>query len=185
MARSNKVSVEWNNQQFNKFIADFIRQTGADTALVLRKFALDLVSRIVMRTPVATGRARAGWAAAGKALGIDVPRPRRRKAGEPPYDPGEYEEKLTGDRQFIRIANNVDYIMPLEFGHSAQAPFGMVRISMAELRSNQDLATELMQQYQSSWNNLGSAKRYKVQGNVLRDVLGQVKNLELPARRPK
>jgi len=186
MARSNKLSVQWGTAQFNRFIADFLNATGADTSTALKKFTFDLMNRVILRTPVATGRARAGWTAAGKELGIKVPRPKLKpgdKGG--PIDEGEYEEHLEGDRQWIRVANNVDYIMDLEYGHSKQAPFGMVRISMAELRSQDTLLTDIMEMYQARWGGIASGKRAKIQGNVLGDAFGQIKNMELPARRPK
>lgn len=186
MARPNKLSVEWSTVQFNSFISDFIKATEADTSVVLRKFALDLMTRVIFRTPVDTGRARAGWGAAGKALGINVPKPTLKpddKGG--PIDEGEYEENLTGDRQFIRVANNVNYIMPLEYGHSKQAPFGMVRVSMAELRSNDTLLTDLMEAYQARWGGIAGAKRSQIQGDVLGAAFSQIKNAELPARRSK
>ena len=185
MAGVSKLSVEWNVKQFNLFIHDFIRQTQVDTSLVLRKFMFDLMTRVIARTPVATGRARAGWTAAGQGIGIDVPKPQRRKRGDEPFDYGDYEEQLTGANQFIRASNNVNYILPLEYGWSKQAPAGMVRISMAELRSGKDLTTALMDEYQSSWGSLGGKQRYRIQRKMLSSVLGNVKNMDLGSRRKK
>lgn len=182
---ANKLSIEWSNEKFNKFIQDFIKQTGADTSLVLRKFMFDLMNRVIARTPVATGRARAGWSAAGNALGIKMPKPNRRKPGDPAFDVGEYEEQLDGPKQFIRVANNVDYILPLEYGWSKQAPAGMVRISMAELRSGQDLTTALMEQYQDSWGELSGKQRYKTQRKMMSGLMNEVKNMDLGPRRAK
>lgn len=207
MARSKKTSLEWSQSKFNGFISDFLKATGADTSVVLKKFVFDLMSRVIPRTPVDTGRARAGWGAAGKALGIEVPtkiegaievkaHTRRTASGKlaevdayirnaTAVDEGEYEEKLTGDKQFIRIANNVQYILPLEYGHSAQAPFGMVRISMAELRSHRPIGEELMGHYAKRWKSMTDKSRYKIQGYVLKDVFGDLKNVPLPKRSAK
>lgn len=57
----------------------------------------ELCNRIAIRTPVATGRAQAGWHVEGHA-----------------------------------IVNEVDYVQFLEYGHSNQAPNGMVRVSLEE-----------------------------------------------------
>jgi hypothetical protein len=181
----NKLSIEWSTKKFNQFLQDFIKQTNADTSLVLRKFMFDLMTRVIYRTPVATGRARAGWTAAGNALGIKIPKPNRRAPGDAAFDLGEYEEKLTGPKQFIRVANNVDYILPLEYGWSKQAPAGMVRISMAELRSGRDLTTELMEEYQDSWGELSGKMRYKTQRKMMSGLMSEVKNMDLGPRRPK
>jgi len=67
----------------------------------------ELFEKIVRRTPVDTGRARAGW--------------------KPP------EERREGKRRTWVIENDVEYVIYLEYGWSRQAPLGMVRISMAEM----------------------------------------------------
>lgn len=93
---------------------------------VVRKVAFDLHAKIVLRTPVDTGRARAGW-------DITVSDPTQYL---PP--PGQYGDKgppsgveIHGD-QPVYVVNNVEYIEALEYGHSKQAPAGMVRISIVE-----------------------------------------------------
>jgi hypothetical protein len=59
-----------------------------------------------MLTPVDTGRARAGW---------------------------RYEDLSDNQK---RIYNQVEYIIFLEFGHSRQAPLGMVRIAIENALRN-------------------------------------------------
>ena len=36
-------------------------------------------------------------------------------------------------KKVIYISNNLDYIVPLEYGHSGQAPQGMAAIALAEV----------------------------------------------------
>lgn len=68
--------------------------------------AIDTFNRIVVRTPVDTGRARAGW---------------------------EIEKEVLADGTIqFQITNGVHYIVFLEFGSSKQAPQGMVRKTLAE-----------------------------------------------------
>ncbi len=50
------------------------------------------------------------------------------------------------------MINNVDYIIFLEYGWSAQAPFGMVRISMRKIRGL--LPKELDDSYRRDWNKI-------------------------------
>ncbi len=119
----------------------FSRQLGAlalrvDGAFekVVRKTCFDLYARIVKRTPVKTGRAKASW-------GIGL------QASSKVLPPGEYDTNVMVDAvtddaysfmhysikdDEVIIYNNVEYISHLEDGHSGQAPSGMVAISLAE-----------------------------------------------------
>jgi hypothetical protein len=118
----------------------------------------DLLNRVVRRTPVDTGRARAGWSAAGRALGMSIPVPENAS----PED-SEYEEHLDGDDKYIRITNRVHYVPYLEYGHSTQAPLGMVRISMVEMQVGKKLPAAMMRSYKKLWKTLGSGGRYSAQ----------------------
>ena len=84
--------------------------------------ALTLDRKIVERTPVDTGRARANWFVAEGAPRIETTTATTPVARPP----------LTGD-SVIYITNSLPYIVPLEYGHSGQAPNGMVRIALAEV----------------------------------------------------
>jgi len=71
---------------------------------IFEKDMLDLFVNIKNATPVDTGRAKSGWRIA-----------------------------TVKNEKFLvqyRITNNVEYIVFLEFGHSKQAPKGMVRINL-------------------------------------------------------
>jgi hypothetical protein len=89
---------------------------------IVTKTVIDLFAKIVERTPVDTGRARANWA-----LAMDV--------NSPEYadltDAADWEYE-TEDGTTIWIYNNLVYIEALEEGHSEQAPIGMVAISLQE-----------------------------------------------------
>jgi len=122
--------------RFESDLKKFAEQIDVDVGKVVRRVALDLYAKITMRTPVDTGRARASW-------GIDVGRPSNYVAGE----------RLGGSENITQMAklravtdkrlgettiwlfNNLPYIVPLEYGHSGQAPNGMVRISVAEVEA--------------------------------------------------
>lgn len=116
-----------------------LRRFGAKTKKqvdqVTRKVCLDLLSAVVVGrpvgvgTPVDTGRARGGWQVEiGKA-----------PAGEGPPDKQGGATIAAGSAQIgrvvggdiIYIVNNVPYIEKLEYGHSQQAPQGMLRVALA------------------------------------------------------
>jgi hypothetical protein len=95
----------------------------------VRAAALRVDQVVVVGTPFDTGRARGGWI-----LTIGTPSAETNT----PLDPsgaGAISQAAGAVRGFqagrgvlgsIFITNNVEYILPLERGHSAQAPAGMV-----------------------------------------------------------
>jgi hypothetical protein len=98
--------------------------SARDTAVTL---AIQLHGKITANTPVDTGRARANWY-----LSDGSPRIETTQATIPQvYSPGD----ITGD-SIIYITNSLPYIVPLEYGHSKQAPMGMVRIAIAEIMAS-------------------------------------------------
>lgn len=86
--------------------------------------ALTLINKVSLRTPVDTGRARANWFLAEGAPRIET------TESTTPEDHNAVS--LTG-RSVIFITNSLPYIVPLEYGHSKQAPYGMLRIAIAEV----------------------------------------------------
>jgi hypothetical protein len=98
--------------------------SARDTAITL---ALALVGKITLKTPKDTGRAQANWY-----LSEGAPRIETTQATIPQvYSPAD----ITGE-SIIYITNSLPYIIPLEYGHSKQAPMGMVRISIAEMMAS-------------------------------------------------
>jgi hypothetical protein len=89
----------------------------ADT--VVRKTVIDVTEKIKKDTPRDTGRAAAGWI-----LTSDQPSDYEPPEGNydltPPQDSGDAASYMWW------IVNNLEYIEPLEDGHSDQAPNGMV-----------------------------------------------------------
>ena len=69
------------------------------------RLAEEIFERIVERTPVDTGELRDAWVL-------------------------EH-----GDKGVSEIRNDADHALAVEFGHSSQAPQGMVRITLAEIEA--------------------------------------------------
>jgi hypothetical protein len=108
---------------------------------------------ITGRHPVRTGRARAGWYPSVVGLGgnfdfssglkddDDTARGKRE---------GSFINKLkNSSNKYVVLINSVRYIVYLEYGHSKQAPFGMVRISMRKMRGA--LPDMLDETFQKDW----------------------------------
>ncbi len=120
----------------DKFVLDLeaFGDLAIDSAnIVVRKTSLGLLSGIVMDTPVDTGRARANWQttigapASGQVIAWNGP---GGAASAALTEGAARIEDVSGDVA-IFLTNNVPYIEPLEFGHSRQAPGGMVRRNIA------------------------------------------------------
>lgn len=93
----------------------------------VRAMALTFVKKVIPRTPVDTGRARAGFTA--------VPRsPRVKGAGAAEgRKQSEYKEQASRDSYAATLTNAVPYITYLELGSSQQAPSGFIRLTLREM----------------------------------------------------
>ena len=98
------IDVDVDMKDFDAFIKTAKDDLVKATEGIMQVISSEMLHRIMKRTPVDTGRARAGW-----------------------------RLMKTGKMKFV-ISNEVHYIIYLEFGHSKQAPGGMVRITLQELK---------------------------------------------------
>lgn len=119
---------------FIRAIEKFLGSVGPRNSMVFRKVVLDVYSEIVRTTPVDTGLARGNWR-----IGVDqIPEGtvERKGRGPQPEEMGQIHKgmKLTPNT-VVYIANNLVYIVPLEYGHSKQAPHGMVAQAMNRIVS--------------------------------------------------
>jgi len=117
--------------------------------MVKRRIALELLKKIIERTPVRTGRLRGNWQASlnGRASG-EIEIGRKVRTGE---RISEGEASAIGTQAIIAgsavigrvrpgediyLTNNLPYTMLIEKGGSQkQAPAGMVAVSLAEIRA--------------------------------------------------
>lgn len=97
-----------------------------------KKVAMELLSRVVMKSPVDTGRFRGNWTVSLNAPDISV------TDGVDPSGGATIargSSVITGMRepQVVYVSNNLPYAQRLEEGSSKQAPAGMVAVTLAEL----------------------------------------------------
>lgn len=129
---------------FSVDLAKFGQKSIDNSEKIIRKTAFDLHARIVKRTPVDTGRAKANTQISLNSVPGSASLAKDTTKSSPIADAGQIDFGLQtqalnevskfelGDTIFIY--NNVEYIVPLEYGHSQlQAPKGMWRISLAEI----------------------------------------------------
>lgn len=131
-----------NGKDFEKSVNDWITAAHEDGLLAFIGAIGECYNRLVLNTPEDTGRARMGWHI--------EPSP---DEWSPP--PGEYKDKIkqTIEKQtsklqsdltkadIIYIMNNVEYIKPLEAGHSVQGA-GFFALFIAELTAQLNQAAE-------------------------------------------
>lgn len=115
---------------FSLDIEKFAKKAGNNAATVVKKVSIDMSSRIVLRTPVDTGRARANWS-----LTFDRPMDGTTtstdKTGQSTGS-ANTAKAMTWKSGDVWIANNLPYIQRLEYGWSDQAPGGFVRVTVRE-----------------------------------------------------
>lgn len=113
---------------FGRQIRNFSRLVERRAERVARGAVLELGTRIITRTPVDTGRARGGWQTS--IGGTAGPAPGRSPAEAERELARAAETLVVGDQ--VHISNAVEYVPVLERGSSAQAPRGMVEVTVAE-----------------------------------------------------
>lgn len=116
---------------FSDDLQKFAEKTGATVDETLRAVTFELFASVITDTPVDTGRARGNWqcridqqptgtvGTTGAGAAIAAVRD---------------ELDVFGVGHAAWLVNNLPYIERLEYGHSRQAPAGMVRKNVARIR---------------------------------------------------
>jgi hypothetical protein len=122
-----------NLKQFNDTVEkSFKRLTEEQVVLAQKKIVLDLLRKVIRRTPVDTGRARGNWQ-----VSIDFPATGELEVlhenAHTIFARGNAAIKKLPPYKIVWLTNNVSYIVALENGHSKRSPEGMLRVSLAEI----------------------------------------------------
>ena len=108
------------------------------------KLALDGLTMLAERTPKKTGRAAASWDVSLDQPGDSVQPEGSRFSEEAAITAAQqHGHGLAGKLRanpwrVIWLFNNIPYIIPLEHGHSQQAPNGMAALTVADLGAEID-----------------------------------------------
>lgn len=97
--------------------------------VVQKKISMEFHRSVVNMTPVDTGRARGNWFVTLVAPRTDYDWNAKDPTGGGTISAGAQTINALQDYGAIYLTNNLPYIVPLEKGHSKQAPAGMVRLS--------------------------------------------------------
>jgi hypothetical protein len=118
--------------QFVLQLSEFAKKAGQNADLVIKKVAIDILARVIQRSPVDTGRFRGNWQ-----LTVGSPSSGTRqaadKSGATTVEAGSKVIAKFEAGPDIFIVNNLPYGPRLEYeGWSKQAPAGMVRVTVSE-----------------------------------------------------
>lgn len=128
---------------FAQDMLKFAKKTNSNILEVRKAVFFDLAKQIIVRTPVDTGRARGNWQpnlhnfSSGVVGGVKH---------DPMPDVRKVADSARGDDS-LTLVNNLPYIHKLEYGgygkgpktrygYSRQAPYGMVRITVASYKKS-------------------------------------------------
>jgi len=114
---------------------EFARVVGGSLREITQKVALEALSRVVLKTPVDTGRARGNWHVSVGAPSLAEYEGREDRSGGETITRGAAQIEALIDPDVIYIQNNLPYIVRLENGYSKQAPTGMAALTVAELET--------------------------------------------------
>lgn len=118
-------------ESFSLQIEKWTEETQKRVTLAVRKIALDVFERIILKSPVDTGRFRGNWqvqigSIPTGTLEIDD------KSGQVTLAKAQAEVLGVKAGDTIYLINNLPYARRLEYGWSNQAPEGMVRTTVTE-----------------------------------------------------
>ncbi|WP_054898924.1 MULTISPECIES: HK97 gp10 family phage protein [Pseudomonas] len=114
-------------------LAEFAEQAKEAVDASLREVIIEIGNSLIRMSPVDTGRFRGNWQ-----FTIEAPAAGTLSALDPTG--AEATARIAGESILFRagttafIVNNLPYAIPLEYGHSDQAPGGMVRITQARFQ---------------------------------------------------
>ncbi len=136
MTRAAEQRLNRNLREFNRDVNRYAKTIlPADMNRFVRWLALEVLRRVVLRTPVKTGRLRGNWQ-----IGINASPDgivdKNDPGGSQTIQSGTGKIMSVKFAQQIFITNNLPYAIAIEDGHSKiKAPAGMVAVTLAELRS--------------------------------------------------
>ena len=122
--------IEIDIKKFNEEVKKALAQNESKQAEIITKLSTVAFRKVVLNTARRTGRARAGWSVTTAGIAPTGKPPEGLLSYPPPiYDPGRIGPYTT-----VIIGNNVEYIVPLDEGHSKTKPAGIIQPTITALR---------------------------------------------------
>lgn len=112
-------------------ISKYVTAAKGDVEKAVRAVSLEVYTKLLIRSPVDTGRFRGNWMIGMAVIPEAADEQRFNKPGAPlPEEMAKLSIYRIGAT--IHMRNNLPYAVALENGHSQQAPSGVVRVTAAE-----------------------------------------------------
>ncbi len=132
---ANHMTSRYGGQQgsFAESLAAFAEQTREAIDNVFREVVIEIGSSVIRLSPVDTGRFKGNWQftiGSPSNQSLDT----ADKAGHETIATLVAQVSSLEAGKIAYIVNNLVYGVPLEYGHSAQAPAGMVQITLARFQ---------------------------------------------------
>ena len=102
--------------------------------LITQKIGIEILRRVVMKSPVKSGRFRGNWSVAIGSPDTSV-KNTTDKPGQATIAAGTLVITGLSEVQAIYLTNNLPYALRLENGWSQQAPAGVVAVTIAEIEA--------------------------------------------------
>lgn len=113
---------------------DAFGKLSTDLNTLLQRTVAEIGNRLVAKTPVLTGEARAGWNASTDTPDLTHDATKRDLSGTSTIaDIASYAATLPNGSSLHFISNGTPYIEQLEMGSSEQNPTGMARTTELEI----------------------------------------------------
>lgn len=117
---------------FSDDIRKFAEKTNLSMDIIVRKVTIDLARGVIGRSPVDTGRFKGNWMlGVGSVNTLTLPDITDKDGGDTLEKIGQALDSVRAG-QTLYLTNSLPYAIPLEYGHSGQAPNGMVRLTVRE-----------------------------------------------------
>lgn len=118
---------------FSLNIQRFVAKANGNLDLVVRKIALEMFHRVIVKSPVDTGRFKGNWQVAIGSIPAGMLE-LNDKSGTATISRVTAATLALKAGDLIYLVNNLEYARALEYGHSKQAPAGMVRLTLSEFQ---------------------------------------------------
>ena len=117
---------------FSIALQGFEKKAGQKMKQTIQKISMEAFKRIIMRSPVDTGRFRANWGCSIGSPFSGISDATDKSGGATASNAAA---TVTGwnAQGSVFLCNNLPYSIVLEYGHSQQAPAGMVRVTITEM----------------------------------------------------
>ena len=123
------------NDRFRARMAQRIKTAKSKHDLFGQKLSVELLSRMVMRSPVDTGRFRGNWNVSLSSPDLSTDQSTDPSGGSTITKGAAIISGLVVNGQTIYITNSLPYAYRLETGYSQQAPAGIVGLTVVEFSS--------------------------------------------------